>query len=131
MSESSNKISLYESVGGHDKIIILVDRFYFHMDTLPEAQTIRKMHQGDLSLIKEKLVFFLSGWMGGPHLYFEKYGHPKLRARHLPFKISLSERDQWVTCMFKAMEDCGITSEPVATIIRSGLFSLADHMINT
>jgi hemoglobin len=87
------------------------------------------MHQGDFTVIKEKLVYFLSGWLGGPHLYFEKYGHPKLRARHLPFAIGLSERDQWMTCMFKAMEDCGIV-DPVATVMRSALFSLADHMIN-
>lgn len=121
--------TLYEKIGGEATVRSLVNEFYHLMDTLEEAKGIRAQHHGDLEPIKEKLFDFLSGWLGGPQLFVQKYGHPKLRARHLPFKIGLSERDQWITCMFKAMETVGIT-EPDATIIRSALFRLADHMRN-
>lgn len=125
----NQETTLYETIGGADKVRELVNEFYRLMDTLEEAQGIRAMHVGDLEPIKEKLFDFLSGWLGGPQLFIQKYGHPKLRARHLPFKIGLSERDQWITCMFKAMETVGI-EEPGATVIRSALFRLADHMRN-
>lgn len=121
--------SLYDAIGGENAVRALVNEFYRLMDTLEEAKTIRAQHTDDLDPIKEKLFYFLSGWLGGPPLYMQKYGHPKLRARHLPFRIGLSERDQWITCMFKAMENVGI-AETQAIIIRSALFRLADHMRN-
>lgn len=126
----SQEPSLYEIIGGEQKVHELVDEFYRLMDTLEEAKGIRAQHAENLDSIKEKLFDFLSGWLGGPQLFIQKYGHPKLRARHLPFKIGMSERDQWILCMFKAMENVGI-SEPTATIIRSALFRLADHMRNS
>jgi hemoglobin len=125
----NEETSLYEKIGGATTLHALVEEFYFLMDTLEEAQGIRAQHVGDLAPIKEKLFDFLSGWLGGPPLFMQKHGHPKLRARHLPFKIGISERDQWITCMFKAMEKVGI-QEPEATLIRSALFRLADHMRN-
>lgn len=125
----SEDIPIYDAIGGEAKLNELVFTFYLIMDTLEEAQGIRSQHHEDLSSAKEKLFDFLSGWLGGPQLFMQKYGHPKLRARHLPFKIGLSERDQWITCMFKAMEKVGI-QEPTATILRSALFRLADHMRN-
>lgn len=120
---------LYEIIGGKEKVRQLVNEFYRLMDSLEEAQGIRAQHGDDLEPIKEKLFDFLSGWLGGPPLFIQKYGHPRLRARHLPFKIGTSERDQWILCMFKAIENVGI-SEPSATILRSSLFRLADHMRN-
>ena len=126
---NQNSAPLYEIIGGETKVLELVNEFYRLMDTLVEAKGIRAQHAEDLEPIKEKLFDFLSGWLGGPQLFIQKYGHPKLRARHLPFKIGLNERDQWITCMFKAMETVGI-QEPTATIMRSALFRLADHMRN-
>lgn len=126
MSQDS---TLYEKIGGEITVRALVNEFYRLMDTLEEAKGIRAQHGDDLEPIKEKLFDFLSGWLGGPQLFVQKYGHPRLRARHLPFKIGLSERDQWITCMFKAIETVGIT-EADAMIIRSALFRLADHMRN-
>jgi hemoglobin len=98
----------YERIGGEAKIRELVDRFYELMDTLPETQPIRQMHAKSLRVSREKLFMFLSGWLGGPQLYTEKYGHPRLRQRHLPFAIDNSARDQWMLCMVRAMEDVGI-----------------------
>jgi hemoglobin len=83
----------YDSLGGNAAVRRLVDRFYDLMDSVPEYYVIRKLHPADLAGSREKLYLFLSGWLGGPPLYAEKYGHPMLRARHLPFAIGLAERD--------------------------------------
>ncbi|HNO87365.1 MAG TPA: group II truncated hemoglobin, partial [Rhodocyclaceae bacterium] len=88
----------YESFGGEETIRRLVHRFYALMDALPEAWDIRQMHPADLSGSEQKLFMYLTGWLGGPPLYEEAYGHPRLRARHLPFTIGDTERDQWLLC---------------------------------
>ena len=67
--------------------------------------------------------------MGGPDIYSPKYGHPMLRARHLPFKIGLKERNQWLACMYKAMEDCGIDGS-TAKQLEESFFNTADWMRN-
>ncbi len=123
------QLSLFEALGGYEYVEKLVHRFYHLMDTLPEAVDIRKQHQPNLEEAIHKLTFFLTGWLGGPQLYFEKYGHPRLRARHLPFKIGKRERDQWLLCMFKALEDCEVPQHP-ANDMKKALTHLADHMIN-
>lgn len=84
----------YDRIGGADTIRSLAQRFYQFMDELPEAYGIRKLHPSDLQGSEEKLFLFLSGWLGGPQLYVEQYGHPMLRRRHLPFSIGEAERDQ-------------------------------------
>jgi len=124
-----NKNTPYEVIGGEQTLLNLVDRFYFYMDTLPEAQGIRAIHQRNLSSAKAKLFKFLSGWLGGPNLFIEEFGHPMLRARHLPFVIGESERDQWMLCMNKALADLSLPAEMKHTI-QQALEQLATHMIN-
>lgn len=119
----------YEQIGGDAQVRALVERFYDHMDTLPEAYGIRKMHAADLSNARQKLYEFLSGWMGGPQLYTEKYGHPMLRARHLPFPIGESERDQWLYCMDKALNDV-VADEKLRKELFAAFLKVADHMRN-
>ena len=119
----------YGAMGGEQAILHLVDRFYFYMDTLPEAQGIRAIHQPDLAGAKDKLFKFLSGWLGGPNLFIEEFGHPMLRARHLPFVIGTSERDQWMLCMNKAIADTPMDAK-LETNLRNALQQLATHMIN-
>lgn len=120
----------YGNIGGEQAIRLLVDRFYFYMDTLPEAQGIRAIHQPSLASANSKLFKFLSGWLGGPNLFIDEFGHPMLRARHLPFKIGESERDQWMLCMNKALEE--IPMNPILhTNLKNALQDLATHMINT
>ena len=126
MSENS---TFYEVIGGEPVLRRLVTRFYEIMDSEPRVAGIRAMHQPDLSEANEKLFLFLSGWMGGPQLYVEKYGHPMLRARHLPFPIGESERDQWVYCMVRAMHDVGI-EEKVMVQLGNALWGVADFMRN-
>jgi hemoglobin len=98
----------YELLGGEQGVRRLVDRFYDLMDTLPEAAGIRALHPESLEGSREKLFLFLSGWTGGPPLYIERFGHPRLRARHLPFAIGESERDQWMMCMRRALDEMEI-----------------------
>ena len=119
----------YDVIGSEQTLLNLVDRFYFYMDTLPEAQGIRAIHQHNLSSAKDKLFKFLSGWLGGPNLYIEEFGHPMLRARHLPFVISESERDQWMLCMNKALAELAMDSQ-LKINIQNALQQLATHMIN-
>lgn len=128
MSEEQ-QITLYEAIGGELKIREVVNAFYHNMHTCEEAREIREQHSPDLSEANQKLFEFLSGWMGGPSLYIEKYGHPRLRARHLPFKIGARERDQWLFCLYKALDDCNV-QETVKGILKSSLSRLADHMRN-
>lgn len=119
----------YDVIGGEQAILSLVDRFYFYMDILPEAQGIRSMHQPNLASAKDKLFKFLSGWLGGPNLFVEEFGHPMLRARHLRFAIGEPERDQWLLCMNKALAET--TMDPrLRTNIQEALQHLATHMIN-
>lgn len=119
----------YGVIGGEQAIRSLVDRFYFYMDILPEAQGIRAIHQPNLASAKDKLFKFLSGWLGGPNLFIEEFGHPMLRARHLRFAIGESERDQWMLCMNKALAET--TMDPLLkTNIQNALQHLATHMIN-
>ena len=126
---TDHKLTPYELMGGEQTILSLVDRFYFYMDTLPEAEDIRKIHAQSLDSAKNKLFKFLSGWLGGPDLYIQEFGHPMLRKRHFPFAIGQSERDQWLGCMDKALAEVNMDAG-LRDSIREALAQLASHMIN-
>jgi hemoglobin len=107
---------MYEVLGGFPVIDKLVDDFYEIMSTDPVAEDCFATHSGrDIRESAEKLKAFLSGWTGGPQLYLERFGHPRLRMRHFPFKIGPKEGDQWLYCMRKALArspiDPGIQEE--------------------
>lgn len=121
--------SLYDRIGGEPVLRRVVARFYALMDTLPEAEGIRRLHPEDLSVSEEKLFKFLSGWLGGPPLYQREYGHPRLRARHLPFVIGERERDAWMLCMTRALEEVDMDTL-LRMQLRQSLHQVADHMIN-
>lgn len=121
--------SAYELLGGEAGVRRLVDRFYEMMDTLPQARGIRALHPADLQSSRDKLFKFLSGWLGGPPLYIEEYGHPRLRARHLPFPIGEEERDAWLLCMAQALAEAGVDADLHDHLFRE-LSQLADHMRN-
>ncbi len=119
----------YETLGGAEKLRALVDRFYLLMDTQPEYYAIRKLHPQDLSGSAEKLYLFLSGWLGGPPLYLQKFGQPFLRARHLPFPIGAAERDLWLACMRQAMQDVEL-EQGLGEALANAFAKTADHMRN-
>lgn len=128
MTENLQKTP-YEQIGEEAAILGLVERFYFFMDTLPEATGIRAMHAADLSGAHDKLFKFLSGWLGGPDLFIQEYGHPRLRQRHFPFAIDAAARDQWMLCMNKALHEVSM-DVTFRENLRQALQQLATHMIN-
>ena len=129
MQISNDTRTHYERIGGEQKVRALVQRFYHLMDELPEAHRIRKMHHISLKNSEDKLFMFLSGWMGGPQLFVEKFGHPRLRQRHLPFSIGDAERDQWMLCMTQAMQDV-VEDEVLRRERTDALSKVADFMRN-
>lgn len=119
----------YDVMGGDAKVRALVDRFYDLMDLEPSFKELRQAHGTTLTDARDKLYWFLSGWLGGPDLYVEQFGHPRLRARHLPFAIGILERDQWLACMFQAMQEVEV--DPVlAERLEKSFFQTADWMRN-
>lgn len=122
-------VVLYDLMGGDAGVHALVERFYRVMDEDPAFARIRHLHPVDLAHSKEKLYLFLSGWMGGPPLYVEKYGHPMLRRRHLPFPIGSLERDQWLACMQRALQECELESG-LRDKLLGAFFQTADFMRN-
>ncbi|CAG0907948.1 unnamed protein product [Cyprideis torosa] len=129
MSIPSPETTPYALLGGEDRVRELVDRFYDHMDQMPEAYELREMHAEDLGSTRNKLFMFLSGWLGGPDLYIEAYGHPMLRRRHLPFAIDTQARDQWLLCMQHAMDDMQITGA-LRQHLDTAFAQTANHMRN-
>lgn len=119
----------YELIGGEATVRALVKRFYALMDSLPEVSKLRAIHAPDLSDAEEKLYLFLSGWLGGPNLYVDRFGPPLLRARHLPFSIGVAERDQWMLCMSQALVE-HVADEALRVKLLGAIASLADHMRN-
>ncbi len=116
-------------IGGEPVVRALVDRFYDLMDLEPGYAALRASHGSELTQARQKLFMFLSGWLGGPPLYVEQYGHPRLRMRHMPFSIGIQERDQWVACMHQAMGEVGIEPQ-MAARLKASFMQTADWMRN-
>lgn len=116
----------YELLGGEPAIRRLAKEFYDAMDELPEAEHIRKMHGQSLVDIKEKLFEYLSGWLGGPALYFDKYNTICLTK---PYAIGRAESEQWMLCMEKAMQQLD-AEEKIKAGVLEAMRSLAQFMEN-
>ena len=127
MSEETT--TLYQAIGGGDTIRKLVRRFYELMDTLPEARACRDVHPPSLANAEEKLYEYLTGYLGGPPLYTDKYGHPRLRSRHFIAAIGPEERNGWLVCFQRAMDET-IAHPKLREIIWAPIERLAHHMQN-
>ena len=121
--------SPFERLGGEAPVRALVDRFYDLMDLEPQFQALRALHPSDMAGSRDKLFWFLCGWLGGPDHYIERFGHPRLRARHMPYAIGIAERDQWMACMMLAMQEQGL-DPALADGLTRALFGTADWMRN-
>ena len=117
-------------IGGEEKVRALVDRFYDLMDLEPGYRELRAAHGTELERARQNLFWFLCGWLGGPQHYTDRFGHPRLRMRHMPFKIGIKERDQWVACMDHAMADVGM-DEKLRARLKDSFHQTADWMRNT
>src|SRR5690349_8481034 len=106
----------YELMGGEAELRRLVDRFYDIMDSSPNARELRDLHALNLAPMRQLLFEFLSGWLGGPPLYFQRPEHRCIGSAHRAFAIGESERDQWMACMRRAMHDCGVPHDVTAMI---------------
>jgi hemoglobin len=128
-TSSAGEPTPYVRLGGEAGVRALVERFYDLMEMEPDFAQLRSVHGGSLASARENLFLFLSGWLGGPSLYTDRYGPPMLRARHLPFPIAITERDQWVACMRRALVDTGVESLLVDALM-DAFFQTADWMRN-
>lgn len=120
----------FTRLGGLAGVVRLVDAFYQAMDTLPEAATIRAMHEPDLRATKGVLVNYLSEWMGGPKRYTPERGAPMLRRRHQPFAIDAAARDAWMACMRQALSEV-CTDAALQMELEAAFYKVADFMRNT
>ena len=121
--------SLHSRLGGEVVLREFVDHLYGFMDRSPEVAHVRKMHSADLSHAGERLFIFLSGMLGGPPLYAEAFGHPRLRRKHLHFEIGDEERDQWLSCAQHAVDQLGIAGH-LGEELMADLTVMANHLRN-
>ncbi|MGP1834943.1 globin [Shewanella sp. 11B5] len=119
----------YDLIGGDKVIRAIAHDFYQQMQTRPETQTLLAIHRSPMQESEQKLYEYLSGWLGGPLLYQQKHGHPALRARHMPFAIDESMRDQWLICMRAAIQN-NIKKPEHQQVIIQAISTLADNMRN-
>ena len=124
-----NDATPFDRLGGEDAVRTLVDRFYDLMELEPAYAGLRALHPATLDGSRDKLFWYLCGWLGGPNHYIERFGHPRLRARHLPYAIGSAERDQWMACMTQALRDCGADPE-LAQALQRAFQGTADWMVN-
>ncbi|MDB5883152.1 MAG: hypothetical protein JWP43_3030 [Ramlibacter sp.] len=130
IEEKSPFATPFEWMGGEEKVKALVERFYDLMELEPRYAQLRAAHGSELGRARQNLFWFLCGWLGGPQHYTERFGHPRLRMRHMPFSIGNQERDQWVACMDQAMAETAVPDGLRAKLSASFL-QTADWMRNS
>ncbi len=128
-AETSAPQTPFEWIGGEARVRALVERFYDLMELDPGYAELRATHGSDLASARDKLFWFLCGWLGGPAYYTAQFGHPRLKARHLPFSIGIIVRDQWLSCMDQAMGETGVP-DALRERLRTSFFQTADWMRN-
>ena len=128
--EKSLHATPFEWLGGEAAVRALVERFYDLMDLEPKYAALRAAHGSELTKARQHLFWFLCGWLGGPQHYTDRFGHPQLRLRHMPFSIGVLERDQWLACMDQAMAETGV-DDALRTRLKDSFFQTADWMRNS
>lgn len=119
----------YERIGGEAGVRAFTQRFYQLMDALPEAAAARAIHPASLESAERKLFEYLTGWLGGPPLFTDKYGPPMLRRRHLHAPIGTTEIAGWLACFRKAWAET-VDDAEVSDLVCPQIERLALHMQN-
>ncbi|CAM3707980.1 globin [Marinicrinis lubricantis] len=119
--------SLYERMGGAETVRKIVEAFYPIVQENPE---IGPLFPEDIRPVQEKQYMFLTQFFGGPSLYSDEYGHPMMRARHLPFPITRERAEAWLGCMKQALEKIGMEEELKHTVLER-LSGPAFHFVNS
>ncbi|WP_206109242.1 globin [Paenibacillus sp. HB172176] len=123
----NRNISLYEALGGAEKLRTIVECFYPLVQAHP---LLGPLFPEDINPVMEKQYLFLTQFFGGPSLYSDQYGHPMMRARHLPFPITPERAAAWLGCMKEALQKAGIKEELQAVLI-DRLSGPAHHFVNS
>ena len=123
------KPTLYQRIGEGAAIRRIVDRFYDLMDSDPDVARLRAMHAADLASMRERLAEFMTGWLGGPPVYFERKEARCMAMVHASFPIDAAIREQWLSCMHRALDDCSVTAE-LQVPIRQALARMTEDMVN-
>ncbi|HWI82732.1 group II truncated hemoglobin [Ramlibacter sp.] len=128
-AHDSREATPFDQIGGEQKVLALVERFYDLMELEPRFGAVRATHGTELARARQNLFWFLCGWLGGPQHYVERFGHPRLRMRHMPFAIGIRERDEWLACMDQALADTAV-DETLRRRLSASFFQTADWMRN-
>ncbi|MGB0933127.1 MAG: globin [Lishizhenia sp.] len=119
-------MTLYEILG-EQTIKELVNRFY---ERVLKDEKIKHLFTNDIEVIKDKQFRFLCQFLGGPQYYIEKYGHPKMRMRHLPHAISEEGKEAWLGCMKKAIDSLNL-GDNLSRALYDCFPKIAQHMVNS
>jgi hemoglobin len=121
--------TIFELLGGDVPLRQLVDRFYTVMDEDPAFQSLRRIHAPNLDPMREKLGDWMSGWLGGPPVYDERPDAACIGHAHAPFKIDEQMRDEWLACMYRALDDCAVP-RALQDRLRPPMAALAEFLRN-
>ena len=121
--------TLYQRIGEQAALRPIVDRFYDLMQSDPTVAPLRAMHSQDLGPMRERLTEFMTSWLGGPPVYFQRKNSRCMAMVHAPFPIDAAIRDQWLSCMYRALDDCAVSAELQAPI-RRALERMTEDMVN-
>lgn len=118
----------YEAMGGHATFAAIAARFY---EQVAADDDFRAMYpEEDLGPAEERLRMFLEQYWGGPTTYSEQRGHPRLRMRHMPFRVTPSARDTWLRYMTTAVDEVEMDAE-LRSVLLDYLARAATAMINS
>jgi len=117
--------TIYQKLGA-EHLESLVDKFY---ELVKQDERISHLFKNDIKLIKQKQLMFLTQFLGGPQLYNQEFGHPRMRMRHMPHAITPAAAEAWLENMSKAIDTLPVEKELKETVF-SVFPKLATHMIN-
>ncbi|QKS47243.1 globin (plasmid) [Paenibacillus cellulosilyticus] len=120
-------ITIYEAIGEAAGVRRIVEAFYPKVQRDP---LLGPLFPEDIHPVMEKQMLFLTQFFGGPQLYSDEYGHPMMRARHMPFPITVAHAGAWLGCMREALEEIGMPEE-LRDVVLERLSGPAHHFVNT